>query len=222
MVGHRNQVWMLLIAVSGLLVFIAGKSQLLNAVRASADLGLIFLIATLLPKNLLKLKLPVMMRFRSWLIPLVREQRSLGITAGLLFVLHAFLALRRYNLIPPTPDFIFSQPIILGLASLLILTAMLLTSSQQSYRLLGRRWKSLHSLVWLLAPFGLIHSTLTSTLYNGKISLFPLLGFSAVILFVIGEYTLSLARKQPSESARRHALLIGVGSLVAVVVWRFS
>lgn len=107
---------------------------------------------------------------------LVRYRRMLGLYAFFYLVLH-FLT---YAILDQSLDAgailedIVKRPYItLGMAGLLLLVPLAITSTRNMMRRLGKRWQTLHRLVYVVAVFGVWHfywqvklDTLQPTLYG--------------------------------------------------------
>jgi len=140
--------------------------------------GLNFLLITLTVTPLRQLT------GRAWLL---RFRRMFGLFAYFYVLLHFLVYLgldQRFALGPVLEDVAERPYITIGFAALLILTALAATSTQGMMRRLGRRWKTLHRLVYVAAILGVWHfywqvklDTLDATLY--ALALAVLLGFRA-------------------------------------------
>jgi sulfoxide reductase heme-binding subunit YedZ len=119
---------------------------------------------------------------RVWLL---RFRRMLGLTSFFYVLLHFLIYIgldQRFALGPIIEDVTERPYITIGFAALLILLALAVTSTRGMMRRLGRRWKSLHRLVYLAAVLGVWHfywqvklDTLDATLYAAALAV--LLGF---------------------------------------------
>lgn len=87
-------------------------------------------------------------------------RRHLGISTFLLAMLHAltvhFLPRLAYN----SSIFAFTQFTLFGLAALTCLTLLAFTSNDQSVKLLGKNWKRLHKLVYVIFWLIFLHVAL--------------------------------------------------------------
>lgn len=119
---------------------------------------------------------------RVWLL---RFRRMLGLTSFFYVLLHflVYIGLDQGFALGPIIEDVTERPYItIGFAALLILLALAVTSTRGMMRRLGRRWKSLHRLVYLAAVLGVWHfywqvklDTLDATLYAAALAV--LLGF---------------------------------------------
>jgi len=126
-----------------------------NPVEAILDTlgiwGLYFLLATLAVTPL--------RQATGWL-PLMRLRRPLGLAAFFCVLGHFlfYLVVDRALEFDTIGEDIIKRPFItVGFAALLILTPLALTSTQRAMRRLGRRWQSLHRLVYVAAFLGCLH-----------------------------------------------------------------
>lgn len=113
--------------------------------------GLYFLLATLAVTPL---------RQATGWVPLMRLRRPLGLAAYFCVLSHFlfYLAVDRALEFDTIGDDIVKRPFItVGFAALLILTPLALTSTQYAMRRLGRRWQTLHRLVYVAAFLGCLH-----------------------------------------------------------------
>lgn len=101
---------------------------------------------------------PLQRRF-GWAV-LIRSRRMIGLFAFAFVLAHAgvyavFYVELNWQLLL---DEVVKRPYItLGMASLLILTALAVTSTRGWQRRLGRRWKWLHRWIYLAVPLALAH-----------------------------------------------------------------
>ncbi|MGU3399538.1 protein-methionine-sulfoxide reductase heme-binding subunit MsrQ [Brucellaceae bacterium D45D] len=97
-------------------------------------------------------------------ISLLRYRRALGLLAFYYAVLHfaTYMVLdQALNLATILTDITRRPFITIGMASLVLLVPLALTSSNWSIRKLGRRWAALHKLVYVAAAGGAIHFILS-------------------------------------------------------------
>jgi methionine sulfoxide reductase heme-binding subunit len=91
---------------------------------------------------------------------LVRFRRMLGLYAFFYACVHLLIYLKLYaNLDWPTlvDDLSRRRYIIAGFSAWLLLIPLALTSTKWSIRQLGKRWKTLHQLVYVAALLGIVH-----------------------------------------------------------------
>jgi sulfoxide reductase heme-binding subunit YedZ len=131
---------------------------------------------------------------------ITRFRRMLGLFAFFYVLLHFLVYLgldQRFAFRPVLEDVIERPYITIGFAALLILTALAGTSTRGMMRRLGRRWKTLHRLVYPAAVLGVWHfywqvklDTLDATLYAAALA--ALLGYRL--------WRWRRARRAPSQS----------------------
>jgi sulfoxide reductase heme-binding subunit YedZ len=85
--------------------------------------------------------------------------------------------------------------IMIGMAALLLMTPLALTSTQWMIRRLGRRWQRLHRLVYLIAPLGVVHWGMSVK----KDLTEPLL--AALVLALLFGWRVEAARRRRTERA---------------------
>lgn len=123
---------------------------------------------------LLSLTITPLRRWTGWAW-LIRFRRMLGLFAFFYIVLHfltyAFLD-QGLDIAAITEDIIKRPYITLGMAGLLLLIPLALTSTKGMMRRLGKRWQKLHSLVYIIAIMAVWHfywqvklDTLDATVY---------------------------------------------------------
>jgi sulfoxide reductase heme-binding subunit YedZ len=113
--------------------------------------GLYFLLATLAVTPL---------RQATGWVPLAHLRRPLGLAAFFAVLGHFlfYLAVDRALEFDTIGEDIFERPFItVGLVALLILVPLALTSTRRAMRRLGRRWQTLHRLVYVAAFLGCLH-----------------------------------------------------------------
>jgi DMSO/TMAO reductase YedYZ heme-binding membrane subunit len=215
----RHRVWIiltiLLIAVS---IFLPKIPRFpFSTVQLAAWLGIACLVLTLLPNNLLKFP-SVRVSFVTPLLTfLVRFRRSIGITAGLLFVFHGSFVF--FTGFAGQLNLLFLQPILPGFITFLLFVILLITSNKPTERWLGMRWKPIQRLVWLAIPLAFTHSLLASTGLQGALSWVGLIGFGALLLFVLIENIIVLFRPEPDPVPRTHLLFMLVGVVIAFLLF---
>lgn len=147
-----------LCAVPALALLVAGLSDALGAnpserlIRETGEWSLRFLWLTLLITPLCDVAgLPGLLRFR----------RALGVTAFVYAALHflAYAWLDKSLLVADIVADVFKRNFILvGMAALLLMLPLALTSFNAAIRAIGgRRWQMLHKLAYVVALLGLLH-----------------------------------------------------------------
>lgn len=173
----NNKIWLLLSSISFALVAISSLQAKNTPIKLSVYLGILYLCLTLIPNNL-ALILPA--NLKKWPNWVAKYKRDFGISAGLMFLVHASLAWNFFGKLEL--DFIFRGEIILGFLANIIFVLLLLTSSQWSKRVMKKNWKRLHILVWAAVPLAFFHSNLATVYYDGEISNLAVIGFGSLYL----------------------------------------
>lgn len=124
---------------------------------------------------------------------LISIRRQAGLFAFAAVVLHFFaylglLAVFDWQLI--REDLVDRRYITVGFLALLLLLPLAVTSTRGWQRRLGRRWKRLHKLVYVIVPLGLLHLTwLTKDEYSEVVAL------AAIYLLLMVERILANRRQ---------------------------
>ncbi|WP_246091405.1 protein-methionine-sulfoxide reductase heme-binding subunit MsrQ [Swingsia samuiensis] len=116
---------------------------------------------------------------------LKRYQRLTGLLAFIYAILHlgAYLFLDlQMNFSIFARDVTHRPFIILGMLAVLILLPMALTSNRLSMRLLKKKWKKIHSLIYVAVPLVLAHFYLSFKVFNKTI--FFYLFITSVVVFL--------------------------------------
>lgn len=141
----------MVLAVFGRLGLSLGANPVEELIHENGEWGLRFLLITLAVTPLRRI---------TGLFWLVRFRRMLGLYAFFYLVLH-FLsyAVIDQRLAPgPIIEDVFERPFItLGMAGLLLLVPLALTSTDGMMRRLGKRWQALHRLIYPVAVLGVWH-----------------------------------------------------------------
>jgi methionine sulfoxide reductase heme-binding subunit len=91
---------------------------------------------------------------------LIKLRRMLGLFAFFYATLHMLTWAYLFNLFDPAlmaADIVMRPFITIGMATFLILLALAVTSNRLSIRTLGRKWQTLHRLVYLAAILAIVH-----------------------------------------------------------------
>jgi sulfoxide reductase heme-binding subunit YedZ len=157
-----------------------GADPVARLLHACGKTGLNFLLLTLLVT-------PVR-RLTGW-SPLVRLRRMLGLFAFFYLVAHftVYLVLdRQLDYRNVLQDIVKRPYITIGFAALLMLIPLAVTSTNRMMRRLGRRWQTLHRLIYVIAILGVWHywwqvkkDIRQPLLYVGMLAV--LLGFRLVV-----------------------------------------
>lgn len=122
-------------------------------------------------------------------------RRSLGLLAFFYAVLHfaTFLVLDLGLALGALAEEIAERPFItLGFAALMLLTPLALTSTRASQRRLGRRWITLHRLVYAAAALAVLHFA-----WLVKADLAEPLVYAAALALLLGARVWRASRAQP-------------------------
>ena len=153
--------------------------------------GLRSLLATLLISSVARLaRQPRLIRFR----------RMAGLWAFTYVVLHftAWLGLLAgFHVDTILADFIKRPYITMGLAALLMLIPLAITSTRGWQRRLGRRWRQLHRLVYPAAIAAWIH-----LLWLSKVSYLDAVIYGTVLAALLAERVVDAVRRRTRAAAR--------------------
>lgn len=218
---NYNKIWLAGVAVIAV-VFGAhvASGNVRQLVAPTATLGVALLLLSLLPLNILKLRL----EWLRWLDPvwarLGRYRRDLGILAAILFVAHVVSALVAFRV--TSVGFLVRPAIVGGTVGLLAFLVMLATSNRFSQKLLGARWRSVQSVVWFVWPIITAHVVIATGLFKREPELESAATLGAIGLFVIFEFVWRHVRGTADATVRRHLWLSLAGTLVAAAsfLWR--
>jgi sulfoxide reductase heme-binding subunit YedZ len=162
---------MLVLATFGLLGLELGANPVEELLHTLGKWGLKFLLATL--------AITPLRRWTGWSW-LLSFRRLLGLFAFFYIVLHfgVYLVLDQTLDVRAVLEDVLERPYItLGMAGLILMLPLALTSTRGMMRRLGRRWKQLHQLVYVVAILGVWHfywqvklDTLEPTIYAGLLA----------------------------------------------------
>ena len=179
-----------------------------------AYVGLVFLALTLIPGNLVRIKLgPLDLRKRA--MKLLAWRRTFGIMAALWFFLHFSAAVRHMREKYPVDILreVYQSATHPGQAALFIFGVLYLTSWGWSRRLMGDNWKRLQSLVWYAVPLILVHSIAAKRVFEGGITHFSLIILLAILGFAVIEFVRLWKARSPDRW--RHVAMIACGFALA-------
>ena len=131
---------------------------------------------------------------------LIRFRRMAGLWAFAYVVLHftAWLGLLAgFHVDTILADFIKRPYITMGLAALLMLIPLAITSTRGWQRRLGRRWRQLHRLVYPAAIAGWIH-----LLWLSKVSYLDAVIYGTVLAALLAERAVDAVRRRTRAAAR--------------------
>lgn len=129
-----------------------GANPIESLLHATGDWTLRLLLITL--------AMTPIRRLTGWSWP-IRFRRLLGLSACVYAVLHfgVYVGLdRAFAWSTIIEDIVRRPDITAGCAALLLLVPLALTSTQGWQRRLGRRWKTLHRMVYVIAALGVAHA----------------------------------------------------------------
>ncbi|HXP05440.1 MAG TPA: protein-methionine-sulfoxide reductase heme-binding subunit MsrQ [Stellaceae bacterium] len=95
---------------------------------------------------------------------LVRRMVGVGAFAYILLHLTLYIADQKFNLVTVASEIVKRIYLTIGFIALLGLATLAATSTDRMVRRLGRKWQSLHRLVYLICILGLIHYSMQSKL----------------------------------------------------------
>lgn len=215
----KNWLWMLLTVILGSFHIVTFRQSPGEAIIKSAQLGVVFLVLVLLPKNII-MWLPQDFAGIPLLKKLVVWRRDLGIVSGILFAMHAMTATMQYGNFQPS--YLLQKVILPGAIALLIVYLLLLTSSSWSLRTLKQTWGKIQSLIWIAVPLALLHSIIATLGYRGEYSVFGIVGLGGSIIFVCVEAYLFFRNPEKAINNRwKHIRLVSVGSILALLLFFF-
>ncbi len=195
------------VALAGLLTILS-LAGFVEVTDPSAYIGMVLLVGTLLPSNLLRFgRFSHGRRMRA----LAKLRKPLGISAGVWFVVHSAASVwEHFDLSLPLGPQFARTGIVLGIVATLVFVLMLATSTGQAQRALGGNWKRLHRLVWFAVP--LAHALVTGELEPPAILL-----YGGIMVYAAFEYR--RLRRHGAGGARTHLVLVGAGTLAAALIY---
>jgi methionine sulfoxide reductase heme-binding subunit len=175
-----STVLIVLILLIGNLVSNSTQQQVLIYVSSFGSLALLSVIFILL--------IPVLTRLKrnNFTVTLLANRRWIGIYTFVFALIHVllvynFLFNRDLNKITEAPNRLF---LILGIISFIILAVMAATSNNRSVRMLGKNWKRLHLLIYLVLVLVIIHSFNIGLIFMKNIFVKIIIGVVAVLLIL--------------------------------------
>ncbi len=215
----KNWLWFVLTVLVALLHFYTFQQSPGEAIIKSAQLGVVFLVLVLLPKNLIMwlpqdfIAIPLLKKLVVW-------RRDLGIVSGILFALHAMTATMQYGNFEPS--YLLMKAILPGTIALIIFYVLLLTSSSWSLRTLKQTWGIIQSLVWVAVPLALLHSIIATLGYRGEWSVFGIVGLGGLVVFACIEAALYYIHSDKIVINKwKHIRLTLIGSVLALLLFFF-
>jgi DMSO/TMAO reductase YedYZ heme-binding membrane subunit len=205
--------WLWIITIPTLLILLAlGIFQAGEPAGFSAITGTVLLAFTLLPSMLMRLGF---LKENSYLRWLVKYRKDLGIISGTWLLSHGLIsALFFFKRDESILDQLLAPPLQPVWIMIPILALMLITSNKASERKLGRQWKNLHSLVWILPGLMFYHGNLAIANFE-KEDFAP----AAIILAVIAVVAIYEFFKTRSY---KRVLLILIGFIFTMAFWSIN
>lgn len=154
---------------------------------------------------LLTLAVTPVRRLTGW-NPIIRFRRMLGLFAFYYASLHllTYLLLDQGFAWEAIAADIVKRPFItVGFAAFVLMVPLALTSTQASIRRLGRRWSTLHRLVYVAAICAAIHF-----IWKGKVIIGDPVTYAAMLSLLLGVRVFWLARGRVLSSSRRRAAAV--------------
>lgn len=182
----------------------------------TAQIGVILLVATLIPPNLLHLE-----RFkRGGVVKTLATLRApLGISAGVWFVAHAAVSLQLFKLSAPLWPQFFTADMVLGSFAFVVFAALLITSNTASQRRMGKNWKRLQRLVWFAVPLALVHALLSSLRFLAETESVGAALFIVIVGFIVFEWVSSRRVGAARKRSLAHVRLAFAEAAVAVLLY---
>lgn len=215
----KNWLWFVLTVLVALLHFYTFLQSPGEAIIKSAQLGVVFLVLVLLPKNIIMwlpqdfIAIPLLKKLVVW-------RRDLGIVSGILFAMHAMTATMQYGNFDPA--YMLDKAILPGSIALTIVYILLLTSSSWSLKTLKQLWGKIQSLIWVAVPLALLHSIIATLGYRGEWSVFGIVGLGGLVVFVCIEAVLFFLHPDKIVVNKwKHVRLITIGSILALLLFFF-
>jgi len=205
--------WLWIITIPTLLVLLAlGIFQVGEPAGFSAITGTTLLTLTLLPSMLMRLGFLKENPYLRWL---VKFRKDLGIISGTWLLSHGLISALFFF---KRDESILDQLLVPALQPVWImipiLAIMLITSNRASERKLGRQWKNLHSLVWLLPGFMFYHGNLSIANFEKEDFAPAAIILAVIVLVAIYEFI-------KTRSYKRVALIL-IGFISTMVLWSIN
>ncbi len=216
--------WALIGFFAGYFIFGSVQKELLTFwVRFLGISAFIWFIAVLIP-GLLNVYFP---RFALNSL-LIFGRRALGKVTFFIGLAHATLAFEHnykgsvYTYFGLSDS--YKLAVILGLAALIILFLMTITSFDRMMHLLSfKRWKMLHRLVYLAILFGFIHAFIRGTSFKDQVFSLSMLTFAVLfILLELGATGQMLWRHRKYRALGLSWFYLGILSFIGIFTLMFS
>jgi sulfoxide reductase heme-binding subunit YedZ len=191
--------------ISLILIVLANFFTSNGSSKLSAYIGLGWLVLTLVPPLLFRVKFIPFNQF--WKL-LQNKKRDFGITAGLNLVLHSVFSWWQFSKF--SLSFLGRGYILIGVVAILIIVALLATSSSWSVKVLQKNWQRLHSLVWLVVPLAQFHAIQTVANLNNELEISVLalvtIPYLAVVIYAF------------SKKIWHQLILLVIGFVIAITI----
>ncbi len=170
----------LLILLIGRLVSVSSKQLILIYVSSFGFLALLSIMFVLLIPILMKLKK------NDLTVGLLVSRRWIGIYTFVFALIHVLLVYNFFfnwdmNKIIQNPNRLFLG---LGTISFLILIAMFVTSNDKSVRILGKNWKRLHYLIYVVLVLVAMHSFNIGLIFMKNVILKIIIGLMILLIII--------------------------------------
>lgn len=202
--------WLWILSIPTLLVLLAlGIFQVGEPAGFSAITGTVLLAFTLLPSMLMRLEFFKENPYLRWLI---KYRKDVGILSGTWLLSHGLIsALFFFKRDESILDQLLEPPLQPVWIMIPILALMLITSNKASERRLGRQWKNLHSLVWLLPGLMVYHGNLSIATFEKEDFAPAAIILATLALVAIYEFIKTRSFKR--------VLLLLIGFVTTMVLW---
>lgn len=202
--------WLWIISVPSLVILLVlGFFQVGEPAGFSAITGTILLAFTLVPSAMLRLGI---LKENIWVRWLVKYRKDLGIAAGTWLLTHGVASglffLERDK---PLLDQLLLAPLRPVWIMIPIMALMLITSNKFSEKKLGRQWKNVHSLVWILPVLMMYHGNLSIAQFE-KEEFAP----ASILLVLIA--LIAIYEFWKTRSYKRMVLLL-IGFIAVILFW---
>jgi sulfoxide reductase heme-binding subunit YedZ len=183
----------MVMAVFGVAGLNLGANPVEELINRNGQWGLRFLLITLAVTPLRRI---------TGIHWLVRFRRMLGLFAFFYLTLHfvSYAVIDQRLALGPIVEDIIERPFItVGMLGLLLLVPLAVTSTNAMMRRLGRRWQSLHRLVYLIAVLGVWHYW-----WQVKQDIREPLIYAAILAVLLGYRVWFARRRQRAEVSGLH------------------
>jgi len=176
-----NLIVVLLFLGVGVLAAIGNGSHLFF-VKNTALSAIIFLLLAIIPANISRIISN--QRLKIFNAKMVNQRRNFGIIFGWLIVSHVLFAIYSPNILRLDFSYLLKPQFFLSVISFGFLIFMLITSLT-SIQKKFMKWRSYHSVIWLILPLIWQHSLAATKFYDGQYGLVSYLVLVLVIFSVL-------------------------------------